>query len=74
MKNFILIALACVVLVGCGWPDAEMEKSLRISTPKNQALDVRIVSDPAQAERMRKLEERVEAVERHLQRQGARFK
>ena len=96
MTKLILIVLACVVLVGCEMPNDQIiaeckkcrEAGLTPVTVHNGFTEKVVgvqcmpkVPDPAQAERMRKLEEsnkkleeRVDAVEKHLQHQGARFK
>ena len=73
MTKIIILLAACLIIGGCdihpmtdGW--------LNIGNLKGRPLEVKVVNDPGQADRIKKLEERMEAVEAHLQRQGMRFK
>ena len=69
-----VLLLSALVLAGCGEPKHQPEATLPMVTSKEKPIEVKIVQDPGQVDRIKKLEARIETLENWAVRQGGKFK
>ena len=75
MKRLLLILAALVCLAGCDkTPNGDRVKGFYISTADKQPIEVKIAPNPAQDAKIKKLEDRVEALERWAETYGRKYK